>query len=267
MADNAQMVSIMAPDSVAAGTDFTATITMRNTGDTIWSFNGAVRLGSESPRDTTRWGLTRLVVPHDVSPQQTVAFTGIFRAPAVTGPQTFAWGMLREGIAWFGSVATKSINVIAAPILSPLPPPRANPADIQSVRIIDTNPYKMSLTGKVATNVRWANETGDILRIVKADLWTGMDFQPGATTRADIFAGVQRVEDASFLAMAQYDRYAYPAGAGDCHRLFEYDDPGFLLYPEERLQLAYFAQQFEPASVALHAHHSLTIWYYRQPVI
>src|SRR5258705_6768997 len=76
--NGAQVVSVDAPALVEPGAAFTATITMTNTGSTVWDSFGYYALGSEGPRDNTTWLASgRVVVPDEafVSPGETFAFT------------------------------------------------------------------------------------------------------------------------------------------------------------------------------------------------
>ncbi|MCL5775318.1 MAG: discoidin domain-containing protein, partial [Patescibacteria group bacterium] len=74
----AQCVNITAPDTVTVGQTFSASVTMKNTNNTTWwnnteaAFKNSVawyfpndpyRLGSWTPTDNNRWGLTRVDMP------------------------------------------------------------------------------------------------------------------------------------------------------------------------------------------------------------
>ena len=102
--DDASFVSVSGvPSKMAAGGTATVTVTMTNTGTTTWTSSGGYGLGSESPQDNDTWGLSRVSVPSDVAPNESVAFTFAITAPETTGSYTFAWRMVRDPGAWFGS--------------------------------------------------------------------------------------------------------------------------------------------------------------------
>jgi hypothetical protein len=110
--NSADFVSLSAPASVAPGATFTATITMRNNSGVAWTAADQYFLGSESPRNHLTWGTHRVALPVDpVNPGDNAAFTTTFTAPTIPGIYTFAWGMVQEGIQWFGPVASQTIRV------------------------------------------------------------------------------------------------------------------------------------------------------------
>ncbi|MEO6034194.1 MAG: NBR1-Ig-like domain-containing protein, partial [Verrucomicrobiota bacterium] len=108
----AAVLSIDAPASVAPGATFTATITMTNTGATAWTTEGLYNLGSEIPRDNSRWGLGRIPLPSSpINPGEIAAFSTTFTAPASEGVYNFSWGMVQDSVEWFGAIASKTIKV------------------------------------------------------------------------------------------------------------------------------------------------------------
>ncbi len=102
--DDAAFVSTSGvPSKMAAGGTATVTVTMTNTGTTTWTSSAGYGLGSQSPQDNDTWGLIRASLSGSVAPNETVAFTFTITAPETTGAYTFAWRMVRETVAWFGS--------------------------------------------------------------------------------------------------------------------------------------------------------------------
>ena len=102
--DDASFVSVSgAPSKMAAGGSATVTVTMQNTGTTTWTSSAGYGLGSQSPQDNVTWGLSRVSLPADVAPNESAAFTFTITAPETTGIHTFAWQMVRDPGAWFGS--------------------------------------------------------------------------------------------------------------------------------------------------------------------
>ena len=111
--NNAEVVSITAPKSVAAGGTFDAIITMKNTGSTAWTTAGNYALGSESPRNNTLWlPVGRIALPAEpVNPGDEPEFVVTFTAPTTPGVYNFAWGMVQDGVQWFGQIASQTIRV------------------------------------------------------------------------------------------------------------------------------------------------------------
>lgn len=121
---NASCVGSTSPTRVAVGEQFQAQVTMRNTGGVPWTSDGAnpFRLGSENPRDNTRWVHSRAGLPRSpVNPGESVSFSLPLQAPFVAGSYPFDWAMLQEGIRWFGDICRRTITVTPpAPVLPDL---------------------------------------------------------------------------------------------------------------------------------------------------
>lgn len=112
--DDASFVSQQVPGKVKPGKAFTARVTFRNTGTQAWRRSGGVKLGSQSPQDTGRWGLNRITLRNRdaILPGQSKTFEFRASAPMIAGLYTFQWQVLREGVHWFGeSSPTLSIQV------------------------------------------------------------------------------------------------------------------------------------------------------------
>ncbi len=81
-------------------------ITMTNTGTTIWSRASAFHLGSQTPQDNELWllnGGNRVQLPvAEVAPAASVTFTFRIRSPRFPGPHVFQWRMVQESVTWFG---------------------------------------------------------------------------------------------------------------------------------------------------------------------
>ena len=102
--DDASFVSVSGvPSKMAVGGTATVAVTMTNTGTTTWTSSAGYGLGSQSPQDNETWGLSRVSVPSDVAPNESVAFTFTITAPESPNTYTFAWRMVRDPGAWFGS--------------------------------------------------------------------------------------------------------------------------------------------------------------------
>ncbi|MGI8965295.1 MAG: NBR1-Ig-like domain-containing protein, partial [Limisphaerales bacterium] len=110
--NDASTVRISAPASVVAGSSFSATITMNNSGNLSWTTAGNYALGSQSPQDNNTWGTGRVGLTADpITAGQNAAFTRTFTAPTSPGTYTFAWKMVQDGVEWFGATASTTITV------------------------------------------------------------------------------------------------------------------------------------------------------------
>jgi hypothetical protein len=112
--NNAAVVSSSQPSSVAPGQSFSATVTMNNNGSSSWISANGYNLGSQNPQDNTRWGMGRVAVAGTIAPGQNCAFTFNCTAPGTVGSYPFDWQMVQDGVSWFGTTSTASINVAAA---------------------------------------------------------------------------------------------------------------------------------------------------------
>jgi hypothetical protein len=111
---NASIVSVTAPDTVSPGQRFTASVVIKNTGQSTWTkdIKEPFRLGSQQPLDNQNWGLGRVELPvSSVAPGMTTTFTFNAIAPGTAGSYLFAWKMVHELVEWFGQTASKSIIV------------------------------------------------------------------------------------------------------------------------------------------------------------
>jgi len=143
--NSAAVVSANVKSIVSTGETFTATITMKNDGGTVWTNNGATpyRLSSQSPQDNSTWGTNRAwLTSATVNPSSNVTFTFSAKAPASVGTFTFAWKMLQEPSSYFGTTFTTNISVV-------LP----GPGLTLSSYTVDTNMDSTSRNGSYVTNV------------------------------------------------------------------------------------------------------------------
>jgi hypothetical protein len=102
---NAAFVSQSVPTTMAAGASYPVSITVQNTGATVWTSSEKYRLGSQNPTDNVIWGgFNRVLLPASVDPGGTVTFNFKVTAPSSPGTYNFQWRMLQEGVQWFGSL-------------------------------------------------------------------------------------------------------------------------------------------------------------------
>ncbi len=114
LGDGATFVGSSVPSGVVTGSTFSATITFKNTGTTIWTNTGshAYKLGSQNPQDNTTWGFNRVALPiSPVAISNNAVFTFTSTAPTTPGVYAFSWRMLAEGVQWFGDTFTAYISV------------------------------------------------------------------------------------------------------------------------------------------------------------
>lgn len=243
MADNSQAISIDCPATLVPGEPFQATVVFRNIGDTVWSAAGNINLGSESPRDNFRWGVSnRHMLPPDatVQPGQEVAFTFDATAPVAPGNYTFAWGMVHDFVAWFGPIASKQVTVQGDP---PPPPPQPQPpaqrSDPMDLTSFQPFPYFVYPAANDAyTTVTWANTSGRTLKVRKAYLWTGIDL--GGVCDTDV--SVRRASDQTLLCRVAWDHYAQPTA--ESGKVFDFGDNYITILPGESLTMTYMTNGF-----------------------
>jgi hypothetical protein len=131
-----QFIGQSVPLTMVAGETYPVTVTIRNTGTTTWTPALLYRLGSESPRDNLTWNIGRAVLSSSaqVAPGQQANFVFNVKAPLSGGDYVFQWGMVQDGVAWFGdktSSLTVRVNVPVAP--TPSPTPSIVPTPVPSV--------------------------------------------------------------------------------------------------------------------------------------
>jgi len=117
--DNAQYDSQVVPAILRTGQPATATVTMVNNGLATWPAGGLYRLGTLNPRDSRIWNnQARVYLTKDIAPGQQAVFTIPFTAPFKPGTYNFQWGMVKEGVAWFGQ---QTPNVVITVTDGPAP--------------------------------------------------------------------------------------------------------------------------------------------------
>lgn len=112
----AQMLGFSAPLTMTAGEEYTVDVTVKNVGSTTWvsAGNRPWRLGSQSPRDNNRWGMSRVAISdgREVRPGDTYTFSVTVTAPGNAGNHAMQWQMVQDGREWFGQTTERlTINV------------------------------------------------------------------------------------------------------------------------------------------------------------
>ena len=110
--DDAELVAITLPTSLACGAADVGTITLRNNGITTWSRDAGYRLGAVDDSDPLT-AATRVDLPYDVdvTPGDSYSFTVDLAAPEAAALYTSDWRMVREGVGWFGDTAAADVDV------------------------------------------------------------------------------------------------------------------------------------------------------------
>jgi len=137
--NDAQFVSQSVPAALLTGETRAVTVTLRNTGTTLWTrFNDeGYKLGTQNPQDNTLWtGGPRIYLPAgaQINPGQSWTFSFNITAPSTPGTYNFQWRMVQEFVGWFGdftpNVAIRvSIPVAVCPgVPMPAPGSDAGPA-------------------------------------------------------------------------------------------------------------------------------------------
>lgn len=110
--NNAAFISQQVPTRVYVDLEPlpTVSVTVRNTGDTVWANFGSnpCRLGSQNPQDNGNWGTSRIDLAYPVSPGDEYTFSFTLNPDLSPGHirlhhlNNFQWRMVQEGVAWFG---------------------------------------------------------------------------------------------------------------------------------------------------------------------
>jgi uncharacterized repeat protein (TIGR01451 family) len=125
--DDAAFVSQSAPPAfTCAGAVTGVSVTMRNTGGSVW--DSTYRLGSQNPQDNGTWGIGRvfLAAGETVQPGQQKTFTFNVTTPTGPGAYNFQWRMVHEGVQWFGAYTP---NVVVSNVLPRAATPAATSGD------------------------------------------------------------------------------------------------------------------------------------------
>lgn len=117
-ANAATYVSLSAPTTVTAGTQFYPQYKFKNMGTTTWSSNTGYWSISQSPTLNTTWGLARGQLPGGlpVAPGSTAVITPLLTAPSVPGTYTMQWQMAENDLP-FGE-KTPAVTIVVTPLSS-----------------------------------------------------------------------------------------------------------------------------------------------------
>ena len=157
--NNASVVSLTAPGTVAVGQVFQASVVMNNSGTKTWASGGSTphNLGSQSPQDNTTWGFGRVGLPSSpINPGQNANFTFNATAPSSPGTYAFAWRMVQDGVEWFGATASMNISVvIPPPTITTQPQTRTNNPG-------ETASFTVTATGTSPVTYQWQKNGANV---------------------------------------------------------------------------------------------------------
>ena len=113
--NNADFLGQFVPTSMLTGATANVTVTMRNTGTTIWSAGNSVFLGSQNPENNSTWGGGRVAMPASIGPGGKATLFFRITAPSTPGSYNFQWRMVQEGVEWFGDLTPNVVVNVTAP--------------------------------------------------------------------------------------------------------------------------------------------------------
>jgi len=127
LAYDAVVIDIQAPERMVCNEKYDVSVTLRNVGTYTWTEADLFRLGA-SPYNQFMWsdykdgGYSNSVTDQRVflssadiiEPQQIKTFSFKITAPSTAGTYNLSTCMVRDGVTWFGSTYTKSIQVVNA---------------------------------------------------------------------------------------------------------------------------------------------------------
>ncbi|MCG7406171.1 hypothetical protein MH117_02000 [Paenibacillus sp. ACRRX] len=108
---NAEITAYRLPDFLYAGEEYTASITVKNTGTHEWSESTSVRLGAVDDGDSFALGRHFIPIGQKIKYGDTYTFTFPMKAPDKPGAYTTDWRMVQDGVTWFGNTVTKQVRV------------------------------------------------------------------------------------------------------------------------------------------------------------
>lgn len=107
------VLAVQDPGAVWVGRERTLLVTLRNDGADTWSESTADHLSYRwlDPGGEVMDEGMRTVLPHNVSPGETITLDMRLQGPPAAGPYTLQVEMVREHVAWFGPPRTGSASI------------------------------------------------------------------------------------------------------------------------------------------------------------
>ena len=112
--DNAAMTSQTIPAQMTVGLNYTVSVRMQNTGNTLWPANSTYALAAQNPANNTTWRATPVTLTSPVAPGESFTFTFPVKAPATLGLYNYQWQMQKAGVFFGTPSANTGVNVTAA---------------------------------------------------------------------------------------------------------------------------------------------------------
>jgi hypothetical protein len=117
--DNASIiVNPEIPATMVSGHSYRISLTLRNTGTTIWLSSADAPQGayclSEGTTPSGLWGLTQVQLPRSVSPGELQEFNFSINAPTIPGNYHFQWRMYRGTIGFFGDATLNLVVTVTS---------------------------------------------------------------------------------------------------------------------------------------------------------
>jgi hypothetical protein len=114
----AQFISSTIPSTMRIGQTVGVQVTFKNTGYASWTAAGNYRLGGVGDSDPFAPARQDLAPGDVIAPGQSKTFTFNMTAPTTPGTYLTDWQMLVEGLAWFGDVCSRNVDVVSSLVYS-----------------------------------------------------------------------------------------------------------------------------------------------------
>lgn len=160
--NDAAYVSQSVPAIMQAGKPYTATVTMRNSGNKPWTLADKYGLGAQNPQDNTIWRTDRVSPAATVVVGGQVALSVQVVAPTKPGTYNFQWRMLQEREEWFGAM-TPNVEVVVKPAL-PVVPALTTPTATEKI---------VAVAGKADVRLQGSGTAGEYASISKLEVLDG----------------------------------------------------------------------------------------------
>jgi hypothetical protein len=108
--DNSQFISDTIPTTMNPGQQYSVSVTMKNIGETVWSWE-LFKLGGVGDSDPFAPARQNLPAGTSVAPNEQYTFNFTMTAPTTAGTYTTDWRMVHDIIRWFGATDTKVVTV------------------------------------------------------------------------------------------------------------------------------------------------------------
>jgi len=168
LGDDAWVVGADFPGSLGCGESASASITVQNAGDSVWTRDALYKLGTVADEDPFH-GSTRAYLDDGVAvaPGDEHTFELELTAPEAEGSYLTDWQMVLENVHWFGEVLEVTVDVVCDQDEQP-------PLDLDDVTWLHTDVSGWDVTSTIASvSVDSSNICFDY---DKADEWPIFDY-------------------------------------------------------------------------------------------